>query len=89
MLPQVVGRKRFERDSEFEIVVISICRSTFRPETAHATWDAANSLLGIRPTRHHLFDAESQARSKRSRFMTFSHAPTKSCTNFSLESSHA
>ena len=28
-------------------------------------------------------------RSKRSRFMTLSHAATKSCTNFSLESSHA
>ncbi len=29
------------------------------------------------------------ARSKRSRFMTLSHAATKSCTNFSFESSHA
>jgi hypothetical protein len=30
-----------------------------------------------------------QARSKRSRFMTLSHAATKSRTNFSFESSHA
>ena len=30
-----------------------------------------------------------QARSKRSRFMTLSHATTKSRTNFSFESSHA
>jgi hypothetical protein len=30
-----------------------------------------------------------QARSKRSRFMTLSHAITKSRTNFSFESSHA
>jgi len=35
------------------------------------------------------FDAGDQARSKRSRFMTLSHAITKSRTNFSFESSHA
>jgi len=34
-------------------------------------------------------DIADQARSNRSRFMTLSHAATKSCTNFSCESSLA
>ena len=36
-----------------------------------------------------LFFLRAQARSKRSRFITLVHAPTKSFTNFFLESAHA
>jgi hypothetical protein len=43
-----------------------------------------------RPVRsHRRRSCHDQARSKRSRFITLFHAATKSCTNFSWESSEA
>jgi hypothetical protein len=49
---------------------------------------SAGLVTGSRRTGHQTGNVD-QARSKRSRFMTLSHAATKSRTNFSFESSHA
>jgi len=99
----IVERKRHERCNEWNAERMFPSHTSFVTSTLQKVTEKAAFLIVLKRRLHMLLIAylsvkdicrmrwlslSNQARSKRSRFMTLFHAATKSCKNFSWESSH-